>query len=52
MKELEEVTYELRISEGRERISSGIPFPVKKTANSLVKLLQLCSNRSYFAGLY
>ena len=41
----------MRISDGRERISSGIPFPVKKIANSLVKLLQLYSNRSYFAGL-
>ena len=35
-------TYELSISLGKSNISCGTPLPVKKLANSLEKLLQLC----------
>lgn len=44
-------TYVERTSEGRSVMYEGMLLPVRNCATSLVKVLQLCSNRRYLSPL-
>lgn len=44
-------TYVERTSEGRSVMYEGMELPVRNCATSLVKVLQLCSNRRYLSPL-
>lgn len=44
-------TYVERTSDGRSVMYEGMELPVRNCATSLVKVLQLCSNRRYLSPL-